>query len=64
MKVGEAEKYIKENLQAFYDDSEAANIAWLVIENCTGLDRTTILVNKEQEITEIWGVKILFYGVK
>lgn len=51
MKPGEAEKLIKEQLQEIYDHNESANIALLVLEDCTGFSGTDIIMNKEHEIS-------------
>ncbi|RYF77516.1 MAG: hypothetical protein EON98_16325 [Chitinophagaceae bacterium] len=48
MKLAEAEKKIKEQLCSIYEQSESANIALLVLEDCTGLTGTDLLMNKEQ----------------
>lgn len=51
MKIGEAEKWFKENLTTIYDDNEASNIALLALEHCTRLNRTNILLSRNQELT-------------
>ncbi|HET7899283.1 MAG TPA: peptide chain release factor N(5)-glutamine methyltransferase [Flavisolibacter sp.] len=51
MKIGDAEKYIRESLKAIYDEVESANIAQLVLEECTGFSRTKILFNKSKPLT-------------
>lgn len=51
MKLGEAEKLVKQKLAVIYDHNESANIALLVLEDCTGFPGTAIMMNKEQEIT-------------
>lgn len=48
MNLGEAEKYIRQQLTAVYDESESANIALLVLEDCTGLSGNELLLNKQQ----------------
>jgi len=48
MKLAEAEKKIKEQLCSIYEQSESANIALLVLEDCTGLTGTDLLMNKER----------------
>src|SRR5687768_15922578 len=58
MKLGEAEKYIRQELHNIYDHNESANIALLVLENCTGFSGTDILLNKEQEISSDQGDQI------
>ena len=51
MKVTEAHKWLKEELKSIYDNSEAANIAGLVLEHCTGYTATGIVINKDSQIT-------------
>jgi release factor glutamine methyltransferase len=51
MKIGEAERYIREQLYNIYDHNESANIALLVLEDCTGLSGTDIIMNKERKIS-------------
>jgi release factor glutamine methyltransferase len=51
MKTGEAENYIRKSLKAIYDESESANIAQLLLEECTGKTRTQLLLNKEEFVT-------------
>jgi release factor glutamine methyltransferase len=51
MKLGEAEKYIKEGLKGIYDESESSNIAQLILEDCTGLSRTTLLLNRQEDLS-------------
>jgi release factor glutamine methyltransferase len=51
MKLGEAEKYIRQKLTGIYEPNECANITLLVLEDCTGFSGTEIVMNKEQEIT-------------
>ena len=51
MKIAEAEAYIREGLNGIYDESESANIAQLVLEECTGFTRTHLLLNKQQSLT-------------
>ncbi len=51
MKIGEAEKWIKESLKNIYDPGESATIALLVLEDCTGFVATDILLNREEVIS-------------
>lgn len=51
MKTGEAENYIRKSLKEIYDESESANIAQLLLEDCTGKTRTHLLLNKEDPLT-------------
>lgn len=51
MKVGEAEQYIRQGLAGIYDESESINIARLVLEHCTGLNRAYLLLNKGDQIS-------------
>jgi len=53
MKLGEAEKYIRQTLYSIYDHNESANIALLVLEDCTGFIGPDIIMNKEQEVSEV-----------
>jgi len=48
MKLGEAEKYISKQLETYYDESEASNIADLLIENISSLSKSDRLAQKEQ----------------
>ena len=50
MKLREAEKYTREQLQTIYEPNESANIALLVLEDCTGYSGTEIRMNKEAEL--------------
>ncbi|RYZ26832.1 MAG: peptide chain release factor N(5)-glutamine methyltransferase [Chitinophagaceae bacterium] len=50
MKLGEAEKLIRQQLATIYDDSEGGNIALLLLEDCTGFSATEIVMNKDREI--------------
>lgn len=50
MNVREAEKFIRQKLLTIYDESESANIALLVLENCTGLSKKELLLNRQQTI--------------
>lgn len=51
MKIGEAEKYIRQQLNNLYDSDEGANIALLLLEHCTGFTRTDIVIKKEDVLT-------------
>ena len=51
MNLTEAELSIRRQLQTVYDESESANIAALVLEDCTGLFKTAILLNGDRELT-------------
>jgi release factor glutamine methyltransferase len=50
MKIGEAELWLRQELQAIYDEGEAANIASLVIENMTQFNKSDRLVKKEEPL--------------
>jgi release factor glutamine methyltransferase len=51
MNIREAERYIKDGLSNIYDEQEAVNIARMVIEHITSLDRTSRLLKKDLELT-------------
>src|SRR5688572_1974137 len=51
MKLGEAEKYIRQELHKIYDQNESANIALLVLEDCTGYTSSDLFLNKEHEVS-------------
>ncbi len=61
MKVSEAEKWLKEQLSTIYDDNESATITLLVLEDCTGMDRTGIMMRREKELTVNEKIKIEQY---
>lgn len=46
MKIREAAQYIREGLKGIYDEAESANIAQLLLEECTGFSRSHLLLNK------------------
>jgi release factor glutamine methyltransferase len=48
MKIGEAERYIKEQLSGIYDDSEAQSIASLALEHISSFDPSERLLKKEE----------------
>lgn len=50
MKIGEAEVWLRNELQHLYDEREAANIASMVMENTTGCSRMDRLTKKEQPL--------------
>jgi len=52
MKLEEAESLIKKELNAIYDHNESANIALLVLEDCTSFSSTDIVMNNELEISK------------
>ena len=58
MKLREAEAYIREQLATIYEPSESANIAHLVLEECTGLTQTDLKLKKEQELPSVQEEKI------
>ena len=58
MKLGEAEKYIRQELDKIYDHNESANIALLVLEDCTGYTSREVFLQKEQEVSTIQVQKI------
>lgn len=51
MKLAEAEKHLRHQLQTIYDESESANIGLLVLEDCTGLSNTAIKLQKDHLLT-------------
>ncbi len=51
MKVGEADKFVREGLKETYDESESANIAQWLLEECTGFSRTHLLLNKQAQLS-------------
>ena len=51
MKWGEAEKYITKQLETCYDESEAVNIAAILIENITSFSRSKILLKKDEVLS-------------
>jgi release factor glutamine methyltransferase len=51
MKIGEAERYIKEVLSSIYDESEAQNIAGLAIEHITALSKADRFLKKDQALS-------------
>ncbi|MGZ5221244.1 MAG: peptide chain release factor N(5)-glutamine methyltransferase [Chitinophagaceae bacterium] len=59
MKLGQAEKLISKALETIYEPNEGANIALLVIEDCTGLSRAEMILEREKEITVEQQTKIL-----
>jgi release factor glutamine methyltransferase len=61
MKLREAEGLIRQQLRAVYDHDESANIALLVLEDCTALTGTDLILNKEQELTATQEDKIQQY---
>ena len=52
MNLDEAEKYVRKQLNAVYDHNESANIALLVLENCTGYSGTDIIMQKQQLLND------------
>src|SRR5688572_28437789 len=50
MKIGEAELWLRLELQAIYNETEATNIASLVIENITQLNKSDRLLKKEEPL--------------
>ena len=52
MKHAEAEQWLKEQLAGIYEGSEAANIADLVMEHVTGLNKSKRSFKKEEPLTE------------
>lgn len=50
MKIGEAEKYLVNELNGFYDKSESASIARLMLEECTGFAPIDLRLNKQQPL--------------
>jgi len=58
MKLFEAEKYLKAQLEKIYDEQEAANIASLTIEFITQFSKTEQFSKKENELTKEQSDKI------
>lgn len=50
MKIGEAEIWLRQELSSIYDEREASNIASLVLENITGLQRVDRITQKEDRL--------------
>ena len=50
MKIGEAEIWLRQELNSIYDEREASNIASLVLENITGLSKIDRLTKKEDRL--------------
>ena len=50
MKIGEAEVWLRQELNSIYDEREASNIAELVLENLTGLSKVDRLTKKEERL--------------
>lgn len=50
MKIGEAEIWLRQELNSIYEEREASNIASLVLENITGLPRVDRLTKKEERL--------------
>jgi release factor glutamine methyltransferase len=50
MKTGEAEHWLWQQLSSIYDESEAANIASMVLEHITGLPRLERLKKKDEPL--------------
>lgn len=61
MKLRQAEKLISKAIETIYEEDEAANIALLVIEGCTGLSKKQFLLQKEEEITAEQQTRIQAY---
>lgn len=61
MKLSEAVKYLKDELREIYDEQEAANIAFLTIEDITQFSKTEQISKKEQELTAEQTVQIKTY---
>src|SRR5438874_2262550 len=53
MKLGEAEKFTKDQLKAIYDDREAANIADLVLEHVSSFSRIDRLTKKDIILSDV-----------
>ena len=58
MKLGEAEGLIRKELATIYDSAESANIALLVLEDCTEISGSRLVMDKEQELNEEQDAKI------
>jgi release factor glutamine methyltransferase len=52
MKMGEAERHIRLELQGIYEDQEVSNIAVIVVEHISALSRAERLANKEQQLKD------------
>lgn len=53
MKIGEANQYLRQELQKIYDSSESNNIAQLILEDCSGYSNNRLLLYKEEELSAI-----------
>ena len=61
MKLQEAESLVKTELHTIFDNNESANIALLVLEDCTGFSATDIVMNNGLEISAEQQKKILHH---
>lgn len=53
MNLGEAVRYVSNALQSVYEEDERTNIAYLLVEECTGFDRSKIRLNKAEPLTPV-----------
>src|SRR6478672_5938083 len=53
MKTGEAERYLKEELQRIYEPVEATKITDLAMESVTGLSRAQRLLHSDRELNAV-----------
>jgi release factor glutamine methyltransferase len=53
MKLFEAEQYLKEQLNAIYDEQEAANIASLAIEHITDFSKSERVSRKQEQLSAL-----------
>jgi release factor glutamine methyltransferase len=51
MKIGEAEKRLKEGLKGIYEESERSSISRLVLEACTGYNPSQLVLQKTEELS-------------
>ncbi len=51
MKTGEAQTWLKEQLEGIYSKGEAATITNMVLEHITGYNKTELISNKEHSLT-------------
>jgi release factor glutamine methyltransferase len=51
MKLFEAERFVKNNLEGIYEEAETGNIAALAIEHLTGFSKAERVSKKEEELT-------------
>ena len=58
MNIGEAERYLNNQLSAIYDERESYNIADILIEHITGFNKSDRILKKTETLTEESGNKL------